>query len=312
MLNELLALVLTSSVMSTACDRGVDRLESQQPSKPDAALGGSGGAAVGAVGTPGTVGTPGAVAAPQPAARAPRPDFEVRDDSAALLLTWVDRNGEFHVVDTVGEVPEGHRNLVRVVFPGSERGTGDRILLVDLTDKRGDGSYPLSSETRTQWLAHGAKERKAKLKKEFPKLAAALERKPATKTQTKTPPTAEGKAAAPAELSADKKKKSAADSKKKEKAAPKIKAIVYGASWCKPCKKAEKYLKSKGVDVTKKDVEEDEAARKEMQRKLKKVSREGAQIPIIDLAGQIIVGFNRAVLDKALAKARDNARASAK
>jgi len=80
--------------------------------------------------------------------------------------------------------------------------------------------------------------------------------------------------------------------------------------WCKPCTKAAEYLKSQGVDVTKKDVEEDDAALKEMQAKLKKINRPNAQIPIIDVAGQILVGFNKDRLNAAIKKARAKASKS--
>jgi glutaredoxin len=83
-----------------------------------------------------------------------------------------------------------------------------------------------------------------------------------------------------------------------------ITAIVYGADWCKPCHDAERYLKSLGVAVTKKDIEESRAAQAEMQQKLARANRTGASIPVIDVMGKIFVGYNPASLRQAVEAAR--------
>lgn len=85
-----------------------------------------------------------------------------------------------------------------------------------------------------------------------------------------------------------------------------ITAIIYGADWCKPCHQAEAYLKKKGADVVKKDVEEDPAAAAEMHKKLKRAGMGGSSIPIIDVGGTIMVGFSPHALDAALARATGN------
>jgi glutaredoxin len=72
----------------------------------------------------------------------------------------------------------------------------------------------------------------------------------------------------------------------------KLQAIIYGADWCKPCHQAEDFLRTLGVEVTKKDIEASAAAQAEMKQKLAKVRRSGASIPVIDLMGNILVGFN--------------------
>ena len=81
-------------------------------------------------------------------------------------------------------------------------------------------------------------------------------------------------------------------------------AIVYGADWCKPCHDAERYLKQRGATVVKKDIEENEVAADEMRKKLERVGRSGASIPVIDIMGQIQVGFSPAALERALESAR--------
>jgi len=71
--------------------------------------------------------------------------------------------------------------------------------------------------------------------------------------------------------------------------------IVYSATWCAFCHAAKEYFDKLGVKYTDKDVEKDpmngmEAVTKSQQR----------GIPVIDIAGDIIVGFDRPKIDAAL------------
>src|SRR5688572_33072023 len=43
------------------------------------------------------------------------PALELREDTKNLLLTWVDDQGDFHVVEKVSDVPANGRAQVRVV-----------------------------------------------------------------------------------------------------------------------------------------------------------------------------------------------------
>ena len=70
---------------------------------------------------------------------------------------------------------------------------------------------------------------------------------------------------------------------------------IYTASWCAFCHQAMRYLDDRGIAYTKKDVEADpqfadEAVEKSGQR----------GIPVIDIAGDIIVGFDRPRIDSTL------------
>jgi glutaredoxin len=77
-------------------------------------------------------------------------------------------------------------------------------------------------------------------------------------------------------------------------------AIVYGASWCEPCKHAEEYLRKKGVWVVVKDVEKSPAAAREMSEKLDRAGKRGAAIPVLELRGRLLVGFDPVEVDRAL------------
>jgi glutaredoxin len=76
--------------------------------------------------------------------------------------------------------------------------------------------------------------------------------------------------------------------------------IIYGASWCGPCHQAEAHLKRKGIPYVEKDIEQDSGAAREMQAKLAKAGKRGGSIPVLDVRGQIIIGYDAATLDRAL------------
>lgn len=71
--------------------------------------------------------------------------------------------------------------------------------------------------------------------------------------------------------------------------------IIYSADWCAFCHAAKEYLKSKGIEYTEKNVEED------IKNAQESVSKSGQMgIPVLDINGQIIVGFDRPRIDAAL------------
>jgi len=71
---------------------------------------------------------------------------------------------------------------------------------------------------------------------------------------------------------------------------------VYSATWCAFCHAAKDYLDKKGVAYTDKDVDSDRSIAEEAMR----VSGQTG-IPVLDINGQIIIGFDRPRIDAALA-----------
>jgi len=72
---------------------------------------------------------------------------------------------------------------------------------------------------------------------------------------------------------------------------------VYSATWCAFCHAAKDYLDSKHIAYVDKDVDSDKTY---MQESVDKSGQMG--IPVLDINGEIIVGFDRAKIDAALAK----------
>ena len=77
------------------------------------------------------------------------------------------------------------------------------------------------------------------------------------------------------------------------------KVIIYSTSWCAFCKTEKQYLDSKGVAYEDKNIEEDEDAYKELMGKLGGDDNFRG-VPVTDVKGQIILGFNRPAIDAAL------------
>jgi glutaredoxin 3 len=71
--------------------------------------------------------------------------------------------------------------------------------------------------------------------------------------------------------------------------------IVYSATWCAFCHAAKDYFDKLGVKYTDEDVEKNPAAGMDA---VEKSGQRG--IPVIDIAGDIIVGFDRPKIDAAL------------
>ena len=82
-----------------------------------------------------------------------------------------------------------------------------------------------------------------------------------------------------------------------------VRAIVYGASWCKPCHDAAKYLRKKGVEVIEHDIEKEPRYASEMQKKLRGAGMGGGSIPVLDVGGTILRGFSPGAIDRAIAQA---------
>ena len=70
---------------------------------------------------------------------------------------------------------------------------------------------------------------------------------------------------------------------------------VYSTNTCPWCDKAKSYLKSKGIEFEELNVQEDMVAREEMIKKSKHMG-----VPVLDVNGTIIIGFDKPAIDTAL------------
>ncbi|GFP77906.1 MULTISPECIES: glutaredoxin family protein [Clostridium] len=70
---------------------------------------------------------------------------------------------------------------------------------------------------------------------------------------------------------------------------------VYTTNSCPWCVKAKSYLKSQGVNYEELNVQEDLTAREEMVNKSRQMG-----VPVLDINGTVIVGFDKPAIDQAL------------
>jgi glutaredoxin len=212
------------------------------------------------------------------------PPLSLKEDSTGLLLTWIDAKGDFHVEQSVADVPIVGRDAVRVIDPMREDGTHpDRIFVADLRVAGADGTYPVRVTTRAEFdkMAEGRRQQQG------PTLAGG-----GSAGRDGGPAPAGG----PLEISPPPNLPDPSGNQR-----PTV--IIYGASWCGPCHQAADYLRKKGVSYVLKDIEEDVNAGREMRAKLAKAGMRAGSIPVIDVRGKLVVGFSAQAVDEALGQA---------
>jgi glutaredoxin len=191
--------------------------------------------------------------------------LELRDDTPKLFLTWVDAKGDFHVAQKVADVPAERRDQVRVVRTDREEGTGAWVYVADLRTRRADGTYPVITRTRAQWDEVGASLRKARLE------ALAPAAQPAAGSASVGGVAASGP------------------------------VVIYGSETCGACRMAARWLTERKVAFVEKRVDESDAARAELETKLRRANLpDRGQIPVIDVHGRLLIGFDPRSLERAL------------
>lgn len=74
---------------------------------------------------------------------------------------------------------------------------------------------------------------------------------------------------------------------------------LYSTDWCGYCKMAKQYLAQKDVAFVEKNIEQDAEAYKELEAKMGGSFR---GVPVLDINGTVILGFDRPSIDHALAQ----------
>lgn len=76
--------------------------------------------------------------------------------------------------------------------------------------------------------------------------------------------------------------------------------IVYTTSWCGYCRKAKQFLTARKVPFIEKDVEKDQAASQELARKAAAARVRPSGVPVLDIKGKLILGFDQPAIEAAL------------
>ena len=80
---------------------------------------------------------------------------------------------------------------------------------------------------------------------------------------------------------------------KKAAEAPKQRPVImYSAAWCGVCKKAARFLDENKIAYTEKDIEKDPKAANELKAKAQKAGVQVGGVPVFDVGGKILPGFD--------------------
>jgi glutaredoxin len=77
--------------------------------------------------------------------------------------------------------------------------------------------------------------------------------------------------------------------------------VLYGASWCGACRQARQFFEREGVAFIDRDIERDPGAREEMNAKARAAGVATTGIPVIDVRGTILTGFDERRIRRLLA-----------
>jgi glutaredoxin len=205
------------------------------------------------------------------------PALEV-DAKGKWLYTYADDEGHFVTTDDLEKIPASSRHLVRVIDPA--RRAPDRGDIVAV--------YVVNADE----LARSGKVRAGTLSREAFETGALAQLPPGESS-----PLA-GAAAAGAE-------DPAAPAPAPAKTASGEPAVVtlYGTAWCGACKAARSYLAGRKIPFADKDVEKDPAAARELAQKARRLGISADRVPILDVRGRLLIGFDKARFEALLGEA---------
>jgi glutaredoxin len=217
-------------------------------------------------------------APPAPGAGTPA-TIEVLKDGR-WLFTYAEPKGTFATTDKPDSVPESARSVVRVFDPSAPEKTpgAGRVYVTNLNDVMSKGRAPARPMSREAFET------------------AALAAHPsgdssplAAQTMRPVPmPAGDDGGAAPAPSNAA--------------AGPPV-VTIYGTSWCGACRAARQYFAGRKIPFADKDVERDPAAARELGDKAAKMGIPTDRVPVIDVRGRLLQGFDRARIEMLLGEA---------
>jgi glutaredoxin len=212
---------------------------------------------------------------------APRVPFDVRPDSTDVSFFWFDEHGAAHPASRVEDVPSERRERVRVDPARPELREPGWVYVADLRAPGRDGRFAvraIASEALANELAsiNGLAQAMAAPP---PAPAGTAPSVPSVLAPTAPPPGAPT-GAAPGSQHA--------------------RITIYGAEWCSACHQAANYLRSQNIPFVEHDIEHEPAAAQEMYARARQQGVPTGSIPIIDIDGRLMVGFNPGAIQQAL------------
>jgi glutaredoxin 3 len=183
------------------------------------------------------------------------------------LFTYAEPAGTFSTTDKPETIPEAARGLVRVIEPTEQmKGAADRVYVTSVGDLLAKGKSSAKAMSREAFETAALAALPGGQSSPF----AARQMAPAPMpAPTPTPP---GGTAAPGTTPV---------------------VTIYGTSWCGACRAAREYMASHKIPFADKDIEHDPGAARELADKAAKMGIPTDRIPIIDVRGRLLLGFDR-------------------
>lgn len=187
------------------------------------------------------------------------------------LFTYVESNGTFSTTDKPEIIPEASRKMVRVVDPAETKGGGGvDVYTVDVNEL-----------LKTQKAQAHALPREAFETSALAQLPPGESSLRAGHAPAAGPPGAKGANEFPS-------------------APGKPVVTIYGTSWCGACRAARQYFSERKIPFADKDIEADPAAAHELAEKAAKMGIPTDRVPILDVRGRLLLGFDRARVEALL------------
>lgn len=189
------------------------------------------------------------------------------------LFTYVEPAGTFTTTDKPDSVPAGSRAIVRVFDPSDPAKTDapGQVYVTDLNQVLKAGKAPARALSREAFET-------AALAQLPPGASSALAEHHGAAPEPPPPPRASDAGVT---------------------GGPPV-VTIYGTSWCGACRSARQYLTQRHIPFADKDVENDPAAARDLQEKAGKMGIPTDRVPIIEVRGRLLQGFDRARIDALL------------
>jgi glutaredoxin 3 len=197
------------------------------------------------------------------------------------LFTYVEPAGTFATTDKPESVPEVARAIVRVFDPAEMTKTDapGQVTVTDLNQLLKSGKAPGRPLSRDGFET-------AAIAQLPPGASSALAHGPEAAAAGAAPPPAQAAPAGVGGASAP------------TNGPPVV--TIYGTSWCGACRSARQYLTERRIPFADKDIERDPAAARELTEKASKMGIPTDRVPVIEVRGRLLQGFDRARIDALL------------
>ncbi|HVV52737.1 MAG TPA: glutaredoxin family protein [Polyangia bacterium] len=186
------------------------------------------------------------------------------------LFTYAEPAGTFSTTDKPETIPENARGLVRVIEPDEQmKGPADRVYVTDVSQLLAKGKSAAKAMSREAFETAALAAMPGGQSSPFAAQQMAPAPMPAAGAPPPTPP---GGTAKPGTTPV---------------------VTIYGTSWCGACRAARAYMAEHKIPFADKDIEHDPAAARELEEKASKMGIPTDRIPIIDVRGRLLLGFDR-------------------